>query len=71
MHISSDAQMFFKVLTSKISFRLNRNMSMIPVHITYKTQPVLKHVELHVVHMLRPICEIAQFMNWAPLMPSS
>ena len=23
------------------------------------------------VYMLRPICEIAQFMNWAPLMPSS
>ena len=23
------------------------------------------------IYMLRPIHEIAQFMNWAPLMPSS
>ena len=29
-----------------------------------------KHVHLH-LYMLRPICEIVQFMNWAALLPSS
>ena len=75
-HFPNYADMFATILFEFVISIVCDNILLLFIEVTRDCMMFILITTVCTVHVrlpyiLRPICEIAQFMNWAPLMPSS